>query len=141
MKRLILVLALLLAGCGQRATSLEPPELHLGSDPCARCGMTIDDARFAAAYVSADGASHVFDDIGDMAATLKTGADVQRAWVHDYNSGAWLDARSAIYVVSPRITSPMGGGLLAVSDRAAAAPLAARFNGRVLTFDQQFPAH
>jgi copper chaperone NosL len=126
----ILGAMILLAGCARPAAVSEPPELHLGQDPCAACGMTIDDARFAAALVAPDGTARLFDDIGEMI-VAEPG---QRAWVHDFQTGSWIDASTATYVMSSNLTTPMGGGILAVQDALQAGPLAARFHGRVASF-------
>lgn len=131
MKRCLLGLVLLLSGCA-RSSCTEPPELHLGQDTCATCGMSVDDVRFAAALVAPDGTARLFDDIGEMTTAAHPDG---RAWVHDFNTGLWIDAATATYVLSSNITTPMGGGILAVQEALQAGPLAARFHGRVANFE------
>jgi nitrous oxide reductase accessory protein NosL len=63
--------------------------------------------------------------------------DKAAAWfVMDSDGKKWLDARHAFLVKSPSIPGPMGSGILAVEDRAAADGLAKHFSGQVLRFDE-----
>jgi len=56
--------------------------------------------------------------------------------VHDYNSQNWIPGSTAFYVVTKDIKSPMGTGVTAFADKSAAETFAARFNAKVLTFDE-----
>jgi nitrous oxide reductase accessory protein NosL len=92
---LALLLALLAAGCNQ-VNMDAPPEIVYGRDICSRCGMIIEDARFAAAYMTTEGEPRIFDDIGDMLVhQLEKGEMVHVHWVHDYETEAWLRAEAA----------------------------------------------
>jgi copper chaperone NosL len=128
------MLAALLLGCN--GVDLDaPPEIVYGRDVCSRCGMIIEDARFAAAYVTPDGESRIFDDIGDMLVfQADEGEAVHVYWVHDYETGAWLRAEEAFFVLASDIHTPMGYGLVALMEEGAATAVALRNNGRVLTF-------
>lgn len=130
-----LALGFLLVGC--QTVDLEaPPEIQYGRDVCSRCGMIIDDPRFAAGYVTTDGKQRIFDDIGDMLLYHKLSGDAVHAWwVHDYDTEQWLRAETAVFVQSDALHSPMGHGLAAVSTAAQAQALALRFSGVVMTFD------
>ena len=44
----------------------------------------------------------------------------------------WIDSRDAVFVSSPALRTPMGGGLIAYRDRAAAREGAARHRGSVI---------
>ena len=68
MMRRMVAIALMLAGLVARARPSEPrpPDIAYGKDPCANCGMLINDPRFAAAYVTRNGQARLFDDIGCM---------------------------------------------------------------------------
>ena len=108
---------------GEGGTSDGPPRITYGNESCARCGMLIGDARFAAAWRDAGGHETHFDDIGCMIVKSRETppASPARFWVHDFHTEAWIDAETAAYVQDDSIKSPMAYGLAA-----AAAPDDAR---------------
>lgn len=116
---LIIVLLLtgwLLSSCGSEPDISQPPEIRYGEDTCERCFMIINEARYAAAYVTSDGKSHLFDDIGGMLAHFEEMADdVAVFWVHDFETEEWLKADDAFFVESGHIT-PMGYGIVAFAE-------------------------
>jgi copper chaperone NosL len=133
---LALLLALLAAGCNQ-VNMDAPPEIVYGRDICSRCGMIIEDARFAAAYMTTEGEPRIFDDIGDMLVhQLEKGEMVHVHWVHDYETEAWLRAEAAFFVQTTDIHTPMGYGLVALAEEGRATAVALRHNGRVFTFNE-----
>jgi copper chaperone NosL len=107
----------------QSAVDLEqPPDIRYGEDVCDLCGMIISEARFAAGYITADGETRRFDDIGNMVAYhLETGEDVAVFWVHDYETAEWLRADEATLAYVADLITPMGSGLVAFADPDAAA--------------------
>jgi copper chaperone NosL len=135
---LALAALLVLAGCASANDETpQPPEILYGQDMCVRCGMLIDDPRFAAATLTADGAAYKFDDINEMFLFHRENPELEvTAWfVHHYDSEEWLRAEEAFFVHSDQIMSPMAGGLAALADRAEADALAAQVAGNVLVFD------
>lgn len=136
MRRLAVVL-LVVAACGADAAGLDPPDIDWGRDLCTSCGMIISDPRYAAAYAVA-GDDRLFDDIGDMIDFgLGRGELHSRtpAWVHDHDSGEWLEAASAHYVVTPAILTPMGRGIAAFSTADRARAFAGEFGGETMTWE------
>ena len=113
------VTALLLAGC---ATG--PEAFHFGEDRCAHCRMVIADTRFAAQAVLDTGRAVKFDGIECLTAWLVTSEDaslVKDTWVSDGNgTGTLIHAGEATFAYDMAIRSPMGAGLIAFSDPAAA---------------------
>lgn len=98
------------------------PEIKLGKQQCARCGMVIADGRFASAWRDADGKARVFDDPGCLLLDqieLKP-AEGTQYWVADYRDETLIDATMAAFVVSDAIRSPMAYGIAAFATRAAA---------------------
>ena len=98
------------------------PEIKFGKQSCARCGMVIADGRFACAWRDGDGKARVFDDPGCM---LLDQLELQPGegtgyWVAEYRDETFIDATSAVYVVSDAIRSPMAYGIAAFATRAAA---------------------
>ncbi|MBS2040805.1 hypothetical protein JST97_37810 [bacterium] len=126
----------LMAGCSQPVRPPQPPELRLGEMACARCGMSIDDGRFAAAR-QVGSELRLYDDVGEMllerAQSPSSGDSI---WVRDYNQQRWLDGRLCRYLRSPKIHSPMGFNIAAATDEVAAVALAARWQTRVLGLEK-----
>jgi copper chaperone NosL len=98
------------------------PEIKLGKQQCARCGMVIADGRFASAWRDTSGKARVFDDPGCMLLDqVELGpAEGTEFWVADYRDETFIDATLAAYVVSDAIRSPMAYGIAAFATRAAA---------------------
>lgn len=130
--------AVLVGACGGGGD--KPPEIAYGRDTCAECHMIISEPRFAAAYRTPDGTERKFDDIGDMVAfgVRQNQLADAKAWVHDFESEEWLDAREATYVVGDAgvIDTPMGRGVLAFSERSAAEAFASGKAAKVVTWDE-----
>lgn len=122
------------AGC-QPAVS-GPPTVRFGQEACARCRMIISDDRFAAALTTEEGESAKFDDVGCMVEHEAGGFRPASAyWVRAYRTDAWLDARTAVFVQSKSITSPMGFGVAALSEPPAAGEFADGPDPRVTRFE------
>lgn len=132
------LLPALVACGGQVDPEPAPPVIHYGEDLCEFCGMIISDERYAAGYLTRDGAEHIFDDLGGMFRShLQTqdAAQVAAFFVHDYEDVTWIRAETAHYVLSQDLPTPMLSGLVACDTAEKAQALAAEVNGRVLTFE------
>lgn len=124
---LLLALALL-AACRGDAPG-DPPRMT-GREACARCGMAVSERRFAGGWVGEDGASVLYDDAGELLAALEAKPEaLERAWVGDLESGAWVRAKDASFVRSPGLATPMGSGVAAFGSAAAAAAFVAAHPG------------
>ena len=131
--RSMVMAVMLLAAAGCAATADGPPEIVIDRSACSHCGMLISERIYAAAYRVAGSEGRVFDDIGCLiAAARKDGAGTARLWFHDGADGGWIDGDAAVFVASPRIRTPMGGGILAYRDASAAASAASRYRGEVV---------
>jgi len=130
-----------LAACGGGPATPEPAKIRFGETNCTECGMIISQPKYASsfAYAESEGRfkSLAFDDIGDMLEHMRKHSDLipVGVWVHDYDSEEWIDAESAYFVHSSAIKSPMGHGIAAFADKAAAERLAAETDGQVLDWD------
>lgn len=104
------------------STPTGDPVIRYGKENCARCRMTISDARFAAAWREPSGTEVHFDDIGCMVflQAERNPASATQFWVRDYATEVWLDAPSASYAVSDSIRSPMSYGVAASATAAGA---------------------
>ena len=130
------LLGLLAVGC-QAPQANPPPQIRYGEETCAFCGMLISEERFAAALTTATGEAKAFDDAGCLLRALtRQDRSTARIWVHDYQSGRWLEAPRAVFVRSDDVPTPMGGGLLAFSTQEAAEQFARQVHGTVMRFDQ-----
>lgn len=128
---------LLLTACGgEEASGSEPPSIKLGRDACDRCGMLISEERFASGIVDKDGNALVFDDAGEMVATVQDeGLNERRVWVHGSPSLDWIDARDAWYAVTMEIPTPMGSGVFPFDTEAEANAFAAEHAGTTYSWD------
>ena len=117
--------------CGVREDG--PPVIEVDRSACAHCGMLISEPRFAAAYRLTPG-TPIFDDIGCLLDAFSREADKGsiRFWFHDVNTAEWVDGSRAVFIQSARLRTPMAGGVVAYSDRAAAERGAAEHEGRVI---------
>ncbi len=133
----VLLIALLVSACAPKSTEPQPPEILYGQDVCDGCGMIISEARFAAATILLDGKALKFDDIGDMLVYHMDHPEAQvKAWfVHDYKSEAWIRGETAFFVEDD-IKTPMGGGIVAFEDQAAAEAFGAEIKGKLFRFDE-----
>ena len=134
MKRLLLAALLCVTGCGEPATG--PVPIAFGEDGCDGCRMIISEAPSAAQARFADGRVEKFDDIGCLATRLAAGPEPLEAWVTDAATAKWIDARTAHYVRSPGLKTPMGWGLAAFAARADAEALAGKSGARVMGFEE-----
>ena len=127
----IVAVALLSAACGTTVTG--PPDILVDQTACSHCGMLVSEPVYAAAYQAHGQEARVFDDIGCMLDALReeTASPID-VWLQDAGGAGWLDADQASVVASPRIRTPMSGGLLAYADAAAAEKVAAAQGGQVM---------
>jgi copper chaperone NosL len=127
----VVAFALLAAACGAKASG--PPEITVDRTACSHCGMFVSEPVYAAAYQAGGNEPRVFDDIGCMLKAIRTEtASPITVWLQDAAGAGWIDAQAATIVASPRIPTPMSGGLLAYADAAAAERAAAAHGGRLL---------
>jgi copper chaperone NosL len=99
--------------------------------------MIVNDDRFAAAAVAADGEAHKFDEVCCLIDYLAAHpGETKGLWVRGYRSGQWHDARQAYYAHGPKLQTPMGSGLAAAATKEEADALAAEWGGKALRFDE-----
>ncbi len=136
MRLLVVMLVLAVTACAAPPRGGDaPPPLAIGRDICTRCGMIIEDARFASGYTSDDGSYALFDDIGGMLQWAAANGELHaRMWVHDFDSRAWIDAATATYVRGA-LESPMGFGITAFGTHAAATAFSDLEGGDIYDWD------
>ncbi len=113
----------------------EPHPTVAGVDACPYCSMTIVDLRFAAQVVTPTGLVLHYDAIECLADHLNghgpTPPDVAETYLADAATSSlegadYLKAEDAVLLYHPRLRTPMGGGLAAFADAAAAESYAAQ---------------
>lgn len=143
---LVVLAALVPPGCGGPPLS-GPPDLRLGRDECAECGMLINEDRSPGAFLL-DESGHrrhaLFDDAGCLLDYHHKNpeAAVLGTFVRDYDTRVWLDATAATFVLGDpdRLPTPMGSGIAAFAEGDRANAAAARCGGTVLDYAALVPA-
>jgi copper chaperone NosL len=126
----LLITLMIAAACGSESAG--PPEIVVDRTACSHCTMLVSERRYAAAYEAPGSDAKVFDDIGCLLqAAHKESATGLRYWFHDGNDGTWIEG-DPVFVVSPEFRTPMGGGIIAYRDVAAAEQAAGTYHGRVV---------
>lgn len=83
--------------------------------------MIISEERFATAYLTPEGETRLFDDIGDMLLYMSKHKEAVAApFVHDFETREWLPAQAGFYVRTDYVHSPMGWNIAAFADEAKA---------------------
>lgn len=111
-------------------------------DMCARCKMAISEKRYAVEFLTEDGMAYKFDDTACLVSAMQDRRgrdDIAVVYVVDYSTRQWLTADSAWFVRSPELKTPMGSGIAAFGDRAAADAAAAHYQGEILRFNDITP--
>ena len=132
---LIAMSAVLLAACESKAPG--PPEIVVDRTACSHCRMFVSESIYAAAYRIDAAEPQVFDDIACLVASLRgesLSADSSglRVWFQDGNRGGWIESDAPVLVSSAVFRTPMGGGILAYRDAAAAAQAATTYHGHLV---------
>jgi len=101
---------------------LRAPAAHAAGAACAECGMRLDPATPPPARIGSGEGALLFCDVGDLVAYLREHPEgTAAAEVRVGEDGAWLAAARSFYVEDPdRFPTPMGWGIVAFPDRAAA---------------------
>ncbi|MBX0332296.1 nitrous oxide reductase accessory protein NosL [Pontibacter sp. HSC-14F20] len=133
---LVLLFVLLLAGC-----QVEPQPIAYGEVNCAHCQMTVSDNRYGAEMINDKGKPFYFDSAECLALYLDQNPDqAEKAayvLVTDFTKpGELMDARSASFIQSKELPSPMGMYLTAVADEATATRMQQEVGGRLLNWEQ-----
>ncbi|MBI2794825.1 MAG: nitrous oxide reductase accessory protein NosL [Ignavibacteria bacterium] len=122
-------------------TASGPTPINFGADPCAHCRMTITDKKFASELVSYTGKALKFDSpeclIGYYYQTsVESHTRITSIWVSNFNKpGELIDAKSASYLRSSELHSPMGLNVAAFVNNQEASAMLERYPGMILNFD------
>ncbi len=139
MKRIILnpvtgiIILLLTISC-----KVEPQAIEFGKDQCSFCMMNIVDKTHAAQYVTKKGKQFKFDAIECMVNDIieKSEENIAIMLVANYdNPGEMIDSKTAVYLISEEIKSPMGANLSAFLLAEKAKELLQKHSGKIYTWD------
>lgn len=102
--------------------SNKPQPINYGKDACDNCKMTIVDPKFGGEIITKKGKSYKFDDAACMMYFLKSGVikenDISKKLFVDFQKqNDFIDVNTAVFLVSPELTSPMGGNAAAFSSQ------------------------
>jgi copper chaperone NosL len=117
-----------------------PEPIRFGEETCSVTGEKIERKRFGAELVARDGTVRKFRSAECLARYLLDqhlpSAAIESLWVVDFNHGTRLiDARSAIFLVSEKMSGPDDLNLLAVPDERLAYNLRFAYGGREARWD------
>jgi len=116
----LLFVAVIIGGCSGPVR----PEVTAGLDACAECNMVIDQVNQACGH-AVDGAFIVFDSPGCLLKNhdgmRQSGSEIPtEVWLADYNSADFVPAGQATLLLTDRIPTVMGAGVLSYATRQAA---------------------
>ncbi len=148
---LVLALGLVLGGCGEEVAEVPPPPQPLTREVIGHyCGMIVADHEGPKAQIFVSGASAPvwFSSVRDaiaftllpeepkhLAAIWVTDMGKASDWSHPENDQAWIDAKSAFYVLGSSVQGGMGQAeAVPFAGRAAAEAFAQLHGGRVVAF-------
>ena len=128
-----------LSACGKKKQKADGPVEVEPGDTCARCGMHITDMRHVGEIIGVEDVWK-FDDVGELFVYhqeqgLKDG-DVQAIYVKGYDTGRWIEAGSAGYVVAPDVETPMATHVLALGKEDSVSTYTASAGARETTYDE-----
>jgi len=127
------VILLLVISC-----KVEPQAIEYGKDQCNFCKMNVVDKTHAAQYVTKKGKQFKFDAIECMVNDLSENneEDIAILLVANYgNPGEMIDVKSATFLISKEIKSPMGANLSAFSSKNMAEELQQKHGGGIYNWD------
>lgn len=129
---LSLIVICLLSGC-----SVEPQKITYGKDQCDECKMTIMDPKFGAEVITKKGKVYKFDDAHCVvhflrSAGMKEQEIAQTVFINFENKDEFLEAKTAHFVVSPQLKSPMNSNAAAFGTKTAAENKASEINGKLV---------
>lgn len=144
--RLVIMMALSVVALTALASDAYPPRPITKSERCPVCGMyPAGYPKWHSQIVFTDGEHSSFDSpiemfrfIHNMAKydSRHSAAQIGQIYVPDYETGEWLNARDAVYVVGSKVSGPMGADLPAFANEERAKGFIKQSGGEVLDFAQ-----
>ncbi|MFV0304025.1 MAG: nitrous oxide reductase accessory protein NosL [Moheibacter sp.] len=117
----------------------EPQAIDLNKDACHFCKMAISDGHFGAEVITNKGRVYKFDDLSCMMgyAHSTEESEVFSYYISDYTlDNSLIEAKSAWYIHSTSLKSPMNGNFAAFFTEDLATEYADKNNSKVLTWSE-----
>ncbi|MGO3183594.1 MAG: nitrous oxide reductase accessory protein NosL [Aequorivita sp.] len=134
------IIQLLLISLVFTACNVSPQPINYGSDACHFCDMTIVDRQHASQMVTAKGKAYKYDAIECMVHSLQDefkDTEMAHYLVADFHQpGELIDAKTATYLVSEKIQSPMGENLSAFLNEESGQKAVERFTGNTYSWKE-----
>jgi len=119
---------------------VKPEPINYGDDHCHFCDMTVVDKTHASLYTTQKGRSYKFDAIECLIDQLEQDESESKMaflLVADYtNPGKLLDAKTATFLISKKIKSPMGAFLSAFPSKEKADETQKEFGGKTYSWEE-----
>ena len=135
----LLSVALLAGACSPGPPG--PAALDTRNDACAECRMAVSNRRFASQIVAPGEEPRMFDDLGCLAAYLRSHQrlpPMAAVYVADHSNGEWTPASSAVFTRVDGLATPMDSHVLAHASPASRdADVVAR-GGKAVTAREYF---
>ena len=135
-KYYLLYVVLLISSCrvNERA-------IVCGSDECEHCKMLIMDKRYGSEIVTSKGKVYTFDSVECLIEFIyeneDSGMDASTLLVTSYTDpGRLIDAKTASFLISGQMPSPMGAFLTAFSDYKVAKEFYSSSGGYLYTWEE-----
>jgi copper chaperone NosL len=133
----VLLACFMIALCSCQSTAELKPTDITSSDTCTFCKMPIEQVQYAAEFITKDGFTRKFDDIGCMVkhAEKVKKTSIAAFYVMDYANKQWVKGEEAQFVQSEKIQTPMNSGLIAFKDKNTADSVASQYGGKVVVLN------
>jgi len=121
------------------ACNIGPQPIEYGKDGCHYCKMTIVDRNHASQLITNKGKVFKFDAIECMMHYTEENLNIEFAHylVCDFNNpGALIDATNTTYLISEKISSPMGAYLSGFETEEAAEKTKAEYGGELYNWNE-----
>lgn len=120
--------------------TVEPEPFVIGKDDCYVCKMGIADFRFGGEVITKKGKIYKFDDMRCMMDFIKSGTieekDISKKLFLNFEKpNEFLDVKTAWFVASKEIRSPMNSNISAYASKAAAENILKDKQGEIVTWD------
>ena len=117
--------------------AVEAEDFEFGHDACHFCKMNIVDSEHAAQLVTTKGKQKKFDAIECLVNSIADDANEPAIiLVSDYGHHRRVDAKSATYLASKKLRSPMGANLSAFSTKEKAEAAQKEYGGKIYSWEQ-----
>jgi copper chaperone NosL len=134
----IFSLILILNSC-----STQPEPFNYGKDNCSTCMMGIVDPKYAAETITKKGKVYKFDDVICMTRFLKSGLVKeneisQNMVVNSEKTNDFVDVKSAFFLVSNQLKSPMGSNAIAFANKESSQKFKESKTGEILVWQEVY---